>query len=581
MLDGNNEYIVIAPPKGDAPVIPPFRRTGFLVLLLLLFLSEAFFCEGATVYRVSREDVTGPRDGSSWNRALDEARFVDKLADTGLTDVEFWIAKGFYRPTTGDDRNKSFVLRKGVSLYGGFKGNENDRSRRDPKENETRLTGAINGSASYHVVWFANDADETTVLDGVIVTGGRADDTLTLSSKYGGGIYNDGGSPVITNCEIVGNKARSGGAGMYSREGNPVIQNCFFRSNTVTMGLGGALFCRDGGLEVRDTAFLGNSVTSGSGGAVCMQNGVGVIERCEFFGNLITVGGGGGLFSDAGSMEIVNCTFSSNKSTGGTGGAIHNMESDSVVVNCTFTENLTSMSGVFYNESGDSLLVNSIFSGNGGGEVTADGGTITLAKCVVPGWSGADNIIAEEVVDDDPLLAPLADNGGPTRTHALGEGSPAIGAGFPAGERTVGGSPVVIPLVDQRGYARPNGTGVSIGAFEYGAAPAPEPSPTPTPSSAPEPPPAPIPAPEPTPMPVPTPMPIPAPAPSPSPGPTPLPEPKPDPLPVPGLTPTPSPTPTLDPATLSASAGGCSSVSGNGALVLLPLFAFVFPRKKG
>ena len=50
----------------------------------------------------------------------------------------------------------------------------------------------------------------------------------------------------------------------------------------------------------------------------------------------------------------------------------------------------------------------------------------------------------------DPRLQSLADNGGPTRTYALGEGSPAIGAGFPAGERTVGGSPVVIPLVDQR-----------------------------------------------------------------------------------------------------------------------------------
>ena len=140
-------------------MIPSFRRAGFFLLLLFLLFSEASFCEEATVYRVSREDVTGPRDGSSWERALDEDGFVAKLAEEGLTDAEFWVAKGVYLPTGGEDPDSSFVLRKGISLYGGFEGDEDERWQRDPAVNETMLSGNISGKKSYHVVWFTGDAD--------------------------------------------------------------------------------------------------------------------------------------------------------------------------------------------------------------------------------------------------------------------------------------------------------------------------------------------------------------------------------------------------------------------------------------
>ena len=57
----------------------------------------------------------------------------------------------------------------------------------------------------------------------------------------------------------------------------------------------------------------------------------------------------------------------------------------------------------------------------------------------------------------DPLLGPLADNGGPTLTHALGVGSPAIDSAD-AG---------ACPATDQRGVARPQGAGCDVGSFEY------------------------------------------------------------------------------------------------------------------
>jgi hypothetical protein len=72
------------------------------------------------------------------------------------------------------------------------------------------------------------------------------------------------------------------------------------------------------------------------------------------------------------------------------------------------------------------------------------------------GWTRIGNNTTD-LIGVDPLLGPLQDNGGPTWTHALLAGSPAIDAGDPAGA----------PSEDQRGVPRPQGPGVDIGAFEY------------------------------------------------------------------------------------------------------------------
>ena len=69
----------------------------------------------------------------------------------------------------------------------------------------------------------------------------------------------------------------------------------------------------------------------------------------------------------------------------------------------------------------------------------------------------------------NPRLGPLAANGGPTRTHALLAGSPAIDGGTATGA----------PATDQRGVRRPQGAGIDIGAYEVVVAPRPDGGPTP------------------------------------------------------------------------------------------------------
>ena len=71
------------------------------------------------------------RDGSSWERALGEKEFSAALS-SAEAGTEFWVAGGIYRPSLSGDPAAAFILGDGVAVYGGFKGDEKDRSGRDP-----------------------------------------------------------------------------------------------------------------------------------------------------------------------------------------------------------------------------------------------------------------------------------------------------------------------------------------------------------------------------------------------------------------------------------------------------------------
>jgi len=150
------------------------------------------------------------------------------------------------------------------------------------------------------------------------------------------------------------------------------------------------------------------------------NSGTATLTNCTLSGNQAESGdfgsaGGGGVFN-GGTATLTNCTVSGNSAFGGSGGSYGG--------------------GVFNTNSGTATLTNTIVAGNAGDDIV---GTIT----------GSNNLIG-----GDPLLAPLADNGGPTQTMALLPGSPAINAGTATGA----------PNKDQRGFDRVGA--VDIGAFE-------------------------------------------------------------------------------------------------------------------
>jgi CSLREA domain-containing protein len=152
---------------------------------------------------------------------------------------------------------------------------------------------------------------------------------------------------------------------------------------------------------------------------------------------------GGGIFN-FGTLTVTNSTFSGNSSTQLGGGAIRNQE----------------QLGPFPGDSGtvtlsNTIVANSPSGGNCGGSII-DGG-FNIDDGTTCGFSAANF----SKPSTDPRLGLLANNGGPTKTHALLKGSPAIDA-IPDGTNGCG----TMIATDQREVKRPQGGRCDIGAYE-------------------------------------------------------------------------------------------------------------------
>jgi CSLREA domain-containing protein len=224
---------------------------------------------------------------------------------------------------------------------------------------------------------------------------------------------------------------------------------------------GGAIYTRHGQLTVSRSTLSGN--TAGHGGAISMRNSMLRFSQSTLSGNS-AVGVGGalstGVFTADHLISIVQSTISGNVSSDGGG----------IKVGPIRAGNLVS-------------IRNSIVAGNTVGGQPQDISTFTpwlapqysligtndgspLAASATPDANG--NLIGTNAMPIDPMLGPLADNGGPTMTHALLAGSPATDAGDPAFNPFA----FAFPLVnDQRGagFARVVNGRVDIGALEVQA----------------------------------------------------------------------------------------------------------------
>lgn len=377
---------------------------------------------GPVVY-VDADATSGANDGSSWADAFIELQDALCAASrSGGAVTEIWVAEGTYEPAgPGGDRTATLRLLNGTGVYGGFEGWETAREQRDPdpQTNGTALSGDLNhddlpdfennDENSYHVVT-ADGTDATAIMDGFTITAGNADydDYGPSIHRNGAGIYNDGGSPTVSNCFLYRNATicewnnMGLGGGMYNTGSTalPTLTACTFMENVASRGAG--MYNGDAaGPILMYCTFNANSMSTPraySGGAIHNHTGTSpLLTNCTFTNNLADVGGA--MANIGGSPVLIDCVFENNVGNSA-GGAINGVQSSSATVQgCSFTGNMGGVCGGAVNSESsiDLTFTDCTFTNNSGcsgGAVCTNDSTglpaVNFMNCTFIGNTGVD-----------------------------------------------------------------------------------------------------------------------------------------------------------------------------------------------
>jgi hypothetical protein len=345
---------------------------------------------------------------------------------------------------------------------------------------------AVNGNASYRVFHIASSTIIT--LSELTITNGNASNEPVPD---GGGIYNDHATLTLGNCTITNNTASRDGGGVHNAGAATLTLNDCIITGNVTGNDGGGV------------------CNNGTGGAAIMG-----VNDCTINKNSATHGGGvcnDGRMKGATLLQISNTTLSNN-TAGDDAGAILNIadtKGTAILSNCTISGNSAQSFGGGINNVAGLTVSNTTFSGNSanfggsiaignpvtvsigdtvlnagkmGGNIYNDGGTVISRGYNLSSDDGGGYLNGPgDQLNIDPLLGLLQDNGGPTFTHALLPGSPAIDAADP--------NFTPPPFFDQRGpgFDRVMNGRIDVGSFEVQNPPSPTPTPTATPTPRPTP----------------------------------------------------------------------------------------------
>ena len=292
------------------------ERRNLTGRILLVALGLMLWGSLAMAERILYVKAGGSGDGGSWATALGD---VQAAIDAASSGDSVWIATGTYYPSTVRELEGaelfgySFELKNGVSLYGGFKGNETLLSERRKRKNGgdawdfayptvlSQMDDAVGG-----VVRSGETAlTAPVVLDGLVIQNGQA--VGSGVDGMGGGVQAIG-TITIRNCLISGNLSRDGGG--LAIGGGATVESCgVFDNELIEEGWGG----KGGGLYLfGDNNLVIGSVFSGNG---CEENGVqngggvyatgsGSVIHCTIVGNC-AMREGGGVWCE-GDVEVTN-----------------------------------------------------------------------------------------------------------------------------------------------------------------------------------------------------------------------------------------------------------------------------------
>src|SRR5581483_4769398 len=343
-------------------------------------------------------------------------------------DAVAFAAPGPYTINLADTSNNELLVNKSVTITG-------------PGASVLtvkRISGAVNNFRVFEIT-----SGKTVAISGLTIANGHAAGSFPASE--GGGIFNDHGTLTLSTCVLSGNTADDGGGGLFHNaaaagSASVTIQNCTVASNTASVG-GGALY--NYGDTGTATATISNSTFNGNG--------------------TTAAGGAGGALDNfsatagTATLLVTNSTISGNTSNGDAGGLVNNASTGTAAATLTSVtitgnhadndDNASGDGGGINVLSGTVTLKNTIVAGNYKGSATTtandifgsvdpassynligdavtSGGLINGANFNIVGNSGAGTITTSTI-----LNTTLANNGGPTQTHALVANSPALEKG--------------------------------------------------------------------------------------------------------------------------------------------------------
>lgn len=342
--------------------------------------------------------------------------------------------------------------------------------------------------------------------------------TLTQGRDYEGATLYNEGTVHLTNSTIMNGTATGGHGGAIKSFGSVYVTNSVLHDNVSQQGYGGGIdnVQRASLVAVSGSVFYNN--TAKIGGAAIASNGIVQIDHSTFTANStesLYGDSGGGAIENTGPLTIMASTFNANQA--GKGGAVYNEGGTALIVNSTFSGNSVTVAprtgGAIHNQLStdgsntpgvvtliaDTFYANSAGGGTGGTLNNNSGNTLRIKLSVVANGnpnncagtitSQGNNLESAntcaftavgDLINTNPQLGPLANNGGSTSTHALQAGSVAIDHVMSGCTDQQGNS----LTTDQRDMTRPqdgNTDGVArcdVGAYELSAASGPTNTPT-------------------------------------------------------------------------------------------------------
>jgi hypothetical protein len=472
------------------PSLPFAVRLGLAFILAPFLASTAL----AATFTVSDLDDSGP---GSLRQAV-----LDANASPGADDVVFTPGlAGTITLTSGE-----ILIADSLTVHGPGAGaltvSGNDQSRifhiespADPPIDVT-LSGLTLTHGSARDLLFGGAIfalnENLTILDSVISSSSAGSPGSLVATGRGGNVSFFGGTLRIASSTLMDGVAAgvfSAGGNVYFSGGRLILEQSTLSGGRAVTGGGLLAVFLTADSTIFASTISGNQGVDG-GGLYFFSPGPAVltIDSSTFSGNTAVPpppipppppfpptlpgdGEGGGLFIFQGNVRIVDSTISGNQSTGTGGGlSFTGGQGSSLLLR------LTTVSGNTAKKRGGSLLIGTSDEVELDHAIVANGSPQDLAASdpsgppvtVTADYSLIENpgdvVLAgsHNLVGADPLLGPLADNGGPTLTHLPLPGSPVIDAGDPAIP-----SP---PPADQRGLARIAGAAVDLGSVETGQA---------------------------------------------------------------------------------------------------------------